>query len=194
MKKLFQLIILTIPLLAFGQDQELTKWIKRGSISTGELTVFAASKYIVPTGNLKYDSSYYYEGEFVILAEKFNEELFNKNSYSDIYEFDDEKCIHENGLNFIDMTNELGYNNGTRIILLPINVCSDYITGLTFEVSNNSIVKLFELEMWGDAEIKVEQINEQFYAIEYRTDEGTKAVKFDSKTKTIANRVDGREP
>jgi hypothetical protein len=185
MKKITVFIILTLPLLAFGQDQ--TKWIKRGAISTGQLTLFAASKYIVPTGILKHDSSFYYEGEFVILADRFAEELFNTNSYNDIYEFEEEKCIHEYELNFRDLTSELGDNNGTSVILLPIHVCSDYIRGLIFEVSNKKLVKLFELGMWGESEVEITKSGSQFYNIKYQTDEGMKTVRYNSKTKTIAN-------
>ncbi|WP_147407352.1 hypothetical protein [Reichenbachiella sp. MSK19-1] len=188
MKKLFQLLILTLPFIASGQANEQTKWVNRGSISIGELTLFAASKYIVPEGELKHDSSFYYEGEFVILAERFEQELLNSKAYIDIYEFDDEKCIHEARLTFIDLTNQLEYSNDNRIILLPIHVCSDYITGLTFHVTTTEINKLFDLDMWGEPEISISPINSNIYKINYRTDEGTNSVEFNKETKTIANR------
>lgn len=181
------LIIVLLPIISFGQSQENTKWIKRGILSADELTIFAASKYVVPSEPLKYDSSYYYEGDFLILAERFDEGLFNNESYYDIFKIEDEKSIHGKPLNFIDLTGSFGNTGKTRIILLSIPVCSDYFIGLVLEVSPERIVKLFELEMWGEAGIKVEQIDEQFYTFKYRTEDGIKTDRYDSKKKIIVN-------
>jgi hypothetical protein len=175
-------------LIAFGQTNEQTKWVNRGSISIGELTLYAASKYIVPEGELKYDSSYYYEGEFVILSERFDTQLLNSKSYFDIYEFDNKKCTLEDNLNFFDLTHELGYRVEYRIILLPIHVCSDYIIGLVFQVTATSITKLFELDMYFEPEFSITPINSNIYSISYKTDQGNKTVEFNKRTKTIANK------
>lgn len=188
MKKLFQFLILTLPLIVSGQANEQTKWVNRGSFSLGELTLFAASKYIVPEGDLKYDSSYYYEGEFVILADQFDNELLNNESYLDIHEFEDEKCILEEELTFFELTNELQFNDENRIFLLPMHICSDYITGLTFQVSSNKIEKLFELDMYFEPEFSITRVNSNIYNISYKTDEGINTVEFNKQTKTIANK------
>lgn len=186
MIKPLQLLII-LPLLAFGQVKNKTKWIKRGSLSFGELTLFAASKYIFPEEQLKYDSSFYYQGEFVILAERFDTELFNSDNHLDIFELENEKCLHEEGITFVDLTKELGYTDEQRIILLPINICSDYINGSILQIKSNKIEKLFELDMWGGREILISEVNTDIFEFSYQTEQGSKSVYFNKQTNAVSD-------
>jgi len=178
MKAIILFLITLVPCTIHAQSGMNTKWIKRGSLQTDGPTIFVASKYIVPDGALQQDSSFYYDGEFVILADRFDNDLFNSESYVDIFKFDQDKCIIEESLAFTDLSHNFNNPRNNKVVLLPIQICSDYIAGLVFEVSKSNIKKLFELEMWRTAEISVKQLERHLYSVRYNSSNGDTEYKF----------------